>query len=278
MDTELGRISFCYFDTETTGHDPWEGDRVVQAAVIRTEGERLLEQLDELVNPGRPIPPEVVPIHGITDELVAGKPSFSDILPGLLELLKRGRVVIHNAPFDLAFLDQGMVQAGMKPVELRVVDTLRIARRYGSYPGNALRELARYYRVSAPEPHQALTDVLILRAVAERMWADLGVRTEADLDSLDGVYARTVGVAPVIPSFWREAIAAGREIMIYYRSTVGHRPRKIVPRRFSRRYGQEYLVAYCHLSGEERTFRLDRLKLSEPPGDADPYPEDGECS
>nr|HPJ72554.1 exonuclease domain-containing protein [bacterium] len=252
--------------------------RVVQAAVIRTEGERLLEQLDELVNPGRPIPPEVVPIHGITDELVAGKPSFSDILPGLLELLKRGRVVIHSAPFDLAFLDQGMVQAGMKPVELRVVDTLRIARRYGSYPGNALRELARYYRVSAPEPHQALTDVLILRAVAERMWADLGVRTEADLDSLDGVYARTVGVAPVIPSFWREAIAAGREIMIYYRSTVGHRPRKIVPRRFSRRYGQEYLVAYCHLSGEERTFRLDRLKLSEPPGDADPYPEDGECS
>ncbi|MEA1928228.1 MAG: 3'-5' exonuclease, partial [Candidatus Auribacterota bacterium] len=76
---------FSYFDTETTGFDPyWDGHRVIQAAVLRTRGGEVIDSFDSLVNPGRAIPAETIAIHGITDEMVESAPAFDVVLPSVL--------------------------------------------------------------------------------------------------------------------------------------------------------------------------------------------------
>lgn len=253
--------SYCYFDTETTGHDPWAADdRVLQVALLLVRDGEIKGTLDLILDPGREIPAEVIPIHGITREMTAGQPSFGQILPAVLAMMRSARVVIHNAPFDLAFLDQAMVASGMHPEELEIADTLQIARAHCHFPaGNALRKIADHYGVETPEPHRALTDVIILREVAERMFADLGIGSDEGMAGLSGIYRRPVGIAPVVPEFWAEAIGAGLEVRVRY---GGAGERVILPRRFYIRYGQEYLDAHCLLAGRELTFRVDRLEVA----------------
>jgi len=255
---------YCYFDTETTGHDPWGSlDRVVQAAVLEVVDDEVVGTLDMLLDPGREIPAEVVPIHGITNEMVNGQPAFFEVVPALLAVMRSALVVIHNAPFDLAFLDQAMVEGGLPPEQLWIVDTLQIARRHCTFPGNALRRIALNYGVETPEPHQALTDVIILRQVTEAMLGDLGVDSPEKLRELQGVYPRLCGLAPVLPPFWAAAIEEERQVRVVYSSASGTRERLLIPRRYLRRYGQEYLEAYCLSAGRELTFRLDRLTIPE---------------
>ena len=102
-------------DTETTGFNPKSGDRIVEVGLVEIiDGKRTGKVFHKVINPERGIPEEVSKIHGITDKDVIGKPKFAEIANEMIDFVSGAEVVIHNAEFDLKFLNEELVKAGKK--------------------------------------------------------------------------------------------------------------------------------------------------------------------
>ena len=133
---QLSEIKFACLDTETTGLSPEGGGKICEVALSVSRGGRVLEEFSTLLNPGMPMHPDVIAIHGITNEMVASAPSFADVLPKLLSLLDDCVIVAHNADFDVSFLKSEFAQCGMHFPPYPVVDTLKLARKSGKFVKN----------------------------------------------------------------------------------------------------------------------------------------------
>jgi DNA polymerase-3 subunit epsilon len=178
-------------DTETTGLDPLNGDRVVEIACVELANYIPSgRSWHSYLNPQRDMPEAAFRIHGLSAQFLSDKPLFADIAAEFLAFIDGAQVVIHNAAFDLAFLNAELVRAGMAPLSGdRVVDTLSIARR--KHPGaqNSLDALCRRYQIdlSARERHSAVVDCELLA----RVYLELTGRRQAKLE---------LGVAEAIPA------------------------------------------------------------------------------
>jgi len=172
-------------DTETTGLNPWNDempDRIVEVACIELlDGYRQGERFHRHVNPEREVPAEASKVHGLTLDDLRDKPVFAEIAEELRAFIGEDRLVIHNAEFDLGFLNMEFERAGMSKLPLeRTVDTLQIARK--KYPGarNNLDKLAERLNISTEarkDYHGALTDARILLEV----YLDLTGNRQQDL-------------------------------------------------------------------------------------------------
>lgn len=159
-------------DTETTGLNPEAGHRIIEVACVELE-DRLYtgRTLHHYVNPGRRIDAGAQDVHGITDEQLADKPPFAEIAAELREFVNGSELIIHNAPFDIAFLDAeyGLLSASHASVcdWCEVLDTLVLAREI--YPGqaNSLDALCKRHGVdnSGRDYHGALLDAQLLADV-----------------------------------------------------------------------------------------------------------------
>src|SRR5689334_23243506 len=102
------------FDTETTGLEPSNGDRVIEVACLELVNDLPTgRHFHRLIDPQRDVPPEASRVHGFTNADLAGKPLFADIAAELAEFLGDSKLIAHNAPFDFAFLDMEFSRAGM---------------------------------------------------------------------------------------------------------------------------------------------------------------------
>ena len=164
-----------FLDTETTGLDAASGDRIVEIGCVEMVDRRHSgRRLHHYVNPQRSSHPDAVRVHGITDDFLADKPLFAAVADELLAFVEGAEVVIHNAAFDLAFLDAELERLGRPPFDRhadRVTDSLLLAREL--YPGksNSLDALCRRLEVdnSQRELHGALLDAGLLAEVYLRM-------------------------------------------------------------------------------------------------------------
>ena len=105
-------------DTETTGLDPRSGHRIIEVACIEMENRRLTgRHLHKYINPEREIDAGAQAVHGITLEFLADKPKFADIVDEFLEFISGAELVIHNAPFDIGFLNAELRRLDRVPVE-----------------------------------------------------------------------------------------------------------------------------------------------------------------
>ena len=172
-------------DTETTGLDPAYGHALVEVATVVVDDGVIGETWTSLVCPGRPIPPDAVAVHGITDETVVEAPSPASVAAEL-----RGRcgdlpLVLHNALFDLPFLIVMMRQAGEPPLLNPIIDTLGLARGLTGLGGNSLAALAERFGLPQEARHRALGDAIttarLFLALAERWEREQGVRTLVEL-------------------------------------------------------------------------------------------------
>ena len=124
-------------DTETTGFEPAEGDRMVEIGWIELVNHMPTgKNLQLYINPEREIPEEVIAVHGITNEFVADKPTFAECYTEFIDFVGTdSKLVIHNAEFDMKFINYQLGQVGHKAISWsRVVDTLAIARK--KFPGS----------------------------------------------------------------------------------------------------------------------------------------------
>ena len=156
-------------DTETTGLDPANGDRLIEIGCIEIVNRIPTgREFHRYLNPERDIAPDAVAIHGLTTEFLQDKPLFKDIVDDLLAFIADTPLVAHNASFDLSFVNAELGRASRAPLSAnRVVDTLALARRRHPAGPNSLDALCKRYGVdlSARTRHGALLDATLLAGV-----------------------------------------------------------------------------------------------------------------
>jgi DNA polymerase-3 subunit epsilon len=156
-------------DTETTGLDPDTGDRIVEIGGVELYNHMPTGRVyHQYINPERDMPEGAFAVHGLSSEFLSDKPVFKAIAAAFLEFVGDAKLVIHNASFDMKFLNAELKWTGKQPLPYsQAVDTLEIARR--KFPGaqNSLDALCRRFGVdnSAREKHGALLDSEILAEV-----------------------------------------------------------------------------------------------------------------
>jgi len=159
-------------DTETTGLEPEQGHRIIEIGAVEVVNRRLTgRHYHQYLNPERGIDAGAMAVHGITDEFVADKPLFAQVAGAFLDFVRGAELIIHNAPFDLGFLNHELrlLDADHPPVEslCTVFDTLQFARERHPGQRNSLDALCLRYEVdnSQRELHGALLDAEILADV-----------------------------------------------------------------------------------------------------------------
>lgn len=155
-------------DTETTGLDPHSGHRIVEIAAIELAHHMPTgRKFHCYVNPERDMPDEAFAVHGLTAEFLTGFPPIASVIDEFLAFVAADPVVIHNAEFDIAFLNAELARLGRPPLAVPAVDTLSIARR--RFPGSpaSLDALCRRFAIdlSARDRHGAEIDCNLLAAV-----------------------------------------------------------------------------------------------------------------
>ncbi|MCC7305042.1 MAG: DNA polymerase III subunit epsilon, partial [Alphaproteobacteria bacterium] len=149
-------------DTETTGMDPEEGHKIVEIGCVELINHIPTgKTLQFYINPERDVPPEATAVHGLTNAFLAGKPVFSQVYAEFVEFIGDAKLVIHNAEFDMKFINAELRNVGHEAYAWnRVVDTLGMARK--KYPGSPanLDALCRRFGISLEERtlHGALLD------------------------------------------------------------------------------------------------------------------------
>ncbi len=160
-----------FLDTETTGLSAEQGDRIIEVACIEYDNRRDTgRRLHHYVNPGRSSHPDAVRVHGITDEFLADKPPFASIAQELLDFVAGADVVIHNASFDVGFLNAELARLNLKRFgehAARITDSLLMAREQFPGKSNSLDALCRRLEVdnSKRDLHGALIDADLLAQV-----------------------------------------------------------------------------------------------------------------
>lgn len=200
-------------DTETTGLNPMEGHRVVEIGCVELINRvRTGRTFHVYLNPGMEMPLEAYNIHGLSTQFLSDKPSFRDVAKGFLGFVEDSVLVIHNAPFDVRFLNKELADIGMpKLAQDRVLDTLQMARK--KYPGAqaTLDALCRRYNIdlSKRTKHGALLDADLLVDVYVELTG--GVQDTMLLEKTKTILKENASVQSTYPR--RPATAATEEEM-----------------------------------------------------------------
>jgi DNA polymerase-3 subunit epsilon len=189
-----------FLDTETTGLSPESGDRIIEIGCIELANRRLSGRSKHFyVNPQRPNSEDALKVHGLTDEFLADKPLFGSVVDEMAEFIAGAEIVIHNAPFDVGFMDAELARIGRAPfatLVAKVTDTLSMAREM--YPGksNSLDALCRRLEVDNTNRtlHGALLDAGLLAEVYIRMTRG---QDSLVIDAADGGAAGIDGAAAI---------------------------------------------------------------------------------
>jgi DNA polymerase-3 subunit epsilon len=182
LDRKLTEVAFSVFDTETTGLEPSAGDEIIQIGAVRAINGRMLRQevIDQLVDPRRPLRPEGIPIHGITEDMVRGQPTIDVVLPVFHEFCADTVLVAHNAAFDMRFLQLKESSTGLR-FDQPVLDTLLLsAVIHPNQESHKLEAIAERLGINVIGRHTALGDAFVTGEVFLKMiplLADMGVHT-----------------------------------------------------------------------------------------------------
>ncbi len=259
------------FDTETTGL--WAPThRIVEIGAVRfrLESEQV-ETFNSLVNPQRPMPPEVIRVHGITDEMVASAPPIEEVMPEFIRFCEGAVMIAHNAPFDISFVGCELERSQLQFSDNLILDTVDIYRRlFPGLPGYSLLQLAWQFDVAQTQAHRATAD-------AEYVWR-LFRNSAARFPMIDGPEAWRAAFSvyrmqdyrsepTVIPAGF-EGLALARDekrrVRIKYRSAGQEAAWRVVQPQSLHTLGNHlYLSAHCERANAERTFRLDRIEAYE---------------
>ncbi|MBZ0132596.1 MAG: exonuclease domain-containing protein [Rhodocyclaceae bacterium] len=181
-DRLLTELTYTVFDTETTGLEPSAGDEIIQIGATRIVNGRLLksESIDQIIDPRRPLRPEGIPIHGITEDMVVGQPTIQQVLPVFHAFSEDTVLVAHNAAFDMRFLQLKEESTGIR-FRQPVLDTLLLsAVIHPNQESHKLEAICERLGINVIGRHTALGDAIVTGEVFLKMvplLADMDIRT-----------------------------------------------------------------------------------------------------
>jgi DNA polymerase-3 subunit epsilon len=265
----LRNQTFVAFDTETTGL--WApAHRLVELAAVKFHLDRQhIDSFQSLINPQRPIPDEVVEIHGITDEMVADAPTVKPVLERFIEFCGDDSILIaHNALFDISFISCELARVGLTFSDNPILDTVDIYHRLS--PGlesYSLLSLVSRFNIAQTQQHRALEDANLVHRLFLKAGERFGpIEGVGELKSLFTIctMADWPGEAGELPAEFGELNRALKEnlrVEITYQSqSQPVHTRIIQPRQVYVIRSRFYINAFCERSRAERTFRLDRIE------------------
>ena len=158
-----------FLDTETTGLSSKDGDRILEIACIETKDLIPTNKVfHKLINPERKVSQDAFKVHGFSNDFLQDKPKFEEIAEELLEFIDGRKLIIHNAPFDIGFLNSELKKTNKKALDIKKVDdTLSLARSKFPASSNSLDNLCKRFNIdiSRRTKHNALLDCELLREV-----------------------------------------------------------------------------------------------------------------
>ena len=180
-------------DTETTGLDPLSGHRIIEIGCVELINRRVTENhYHQYIQPNQEIDAGAIEVHGITNEFIADKPLFSEIVDDFLGYINGAELIIHNAPFDVGFINHELSLAGnYQPIDVTntVTDTLVMARRIYTGAKNSLDALCR--RLDIDNTHRVLHGALLDSEILAEVYLSLTGGQESLMfgsdDEIDGV-------------------------------------------------------------------------------------------
>lgn len=264
----LRSLRFVAFDTETTGL--WAAvNRLVEiAGVSFSLNDDKVETFETLIFPQRPIPPGAMAVHGITDEMVYNAPTADQALTDFFSFCGDSAILIaHNVPFDLSFLQWEMRRNAMAMPNLLAIDTIDIYRKlFKGISSYSLQSLMMHFNLAQHQDHRALSDAQLVRQLfllaAEKFPPIDSVKSFKKISSVYPLPEPTPLTATVPDNLrdLQEALAAKGKVRIKYTNSGGEVTERIIaPRWIHELKSTLYVTAWCELTTEERTFRLDRI-------------------
>ena len=158
-----------FLDTETTGLSAKDGDRIVEIACIETKDLIPTNKVfHKIINPQKKVSSEAFKVHGFSDDFLKTKEKFDEVVEDFLEFIKNKKLIIHNAPFDIGFLNTELRRANKKILDLKnVEDSLSLARSKFPASSNSLDNLCKRFNIDLSRriKHNALLDCELLREV-----------------------------------------------------------------------------------------------------------------
>jgi len=261
--SKLNSHTFAYLDVETTGLSPWFGDRICEIAVLRCEGDEVIDTFDSLLNPERALSPGAARVNGLKDSDLKKAPRFIDVAEQVMTFVKDAVIVCHNIPFDLGFLSSELSRINKHLPTVLTLDTLELAREYFDFDSNSLQSIAHLLDIDVTDAHRALDDAFTTRAVLKHFVRKL---RSTEIERAIAPYyppvtsPQELNLPPVI----EEALQSKKRLFIRYVDRKGDiSERWITPKQILALNDYLYMVAHCHLRDDERNFRLDRIEQME---------------
>jgi len=263
----IEEVEFTIFDTETTGLNPGSGDRIVELAGLRVKGEERIARFDALVNPAREISPEAFAVNKITPEMLKDAPGIEIVMPRFLDFAQGSYLCSYNIEFDLSFLDNELNIIGMPALTGQsYFDILTMAKRLmPNQQRYALWFIADKLGIKAKQQHRAFSDVEMAWEVFNKLkniCREKGITGFADFSSLFAFNPAFLGSAAHLKiSQIEKAIQLKARLKIKYLSTkdASISLREVIPREIRQDAKNKYLIGFCCLKKEERTFKIDNI-------------------
>lgn len=275
--TRIPDIEWVAFDTEATGYSN-VSDRLVEVAGVRfrlVDGKwQDLGEFTELAKPGRPIPPEVIAIHGIHDEEVADSPPVLDVLDRFFVFARDAVLIAHYAPFDVGAIAFEYARHGRDVPQQFIFDTFMISKGVIAEAENhSLETLAKHLKIDLSKHHRALPDAIATAKLFQKCVERLGDPKELEVSS---IFAKSTAPLsfeefstlpydlPQALTSIDDAISQHKDLLLEYRGgSRGLTPRRVTPTHLFARDGHIFLEGICHVDKTRKSFRIDRIEKAE---------------
>jgi DNA polymerase-3 subunit alpha (Gram-positive type) len=267
MNRKLEDLEFIIFDTETTGLDPESGDRIVEIAALKFKGAEKISNYESLVNPKREISPAAFEVNKITTDMLGGARTMDEVMPEFLEFIQGSCLCSYNVSFDLGFINNELKIMQREPLkDILIVDILRMSKKLMPHLERyALWFVAKELGIQYEQKHRAQADVELAHLVFHRLNKRLLEKGILDFDSFFSLFGmnnyqiediNNQKIAKI-----QEALDLGIKLKIKYLSSSEAKvsEREIIPQEIRQERGHSYLVGFCCLRNDKRTFRIDNI-------------------
>ena len=252
---------FAAIDCETTGLEG--GTRAVELGAIVFDEAGPISFFETLVNPGMPIPADVVKIHGITDDMVKDSPATIDALLDLWRFIPSDSILVaHNAPYDTGVISWDSARVGLEIPPFQIIDTCALAKSIGVTKNNKLETIIEHYGIErVGDAHRALSDAHGCMDYFIKVWdiaTKLGVPLPWAAAGHDYAYFDPTLISEA--SFLPPLVASGAAFSFVYEDDKGAKSdRDVIPYGWMLKNGNHYFHGHCLLRDARRSFRTDRI-------------------